>query len=92
MLFVRNPWCHTQPKGFLCVDNDEPVMQPLPQTSTKNLFLKIPTFLLVIYMFCSWFRVSKQKMVNSGVAVVTVSQQTDLEDANQGQAWLPSVP
>lgn len=39
-------------------------------------------------MFCSWFHVSKQKMVNSGVAMVTVSQQTDLEDANQGQAWL----
>ncbi|NWX11667.1 SYC2L protein, partial [Aegotheles bennettii] len=32
------------------------------------------------------------KMVNSGVTVVTVSQQTDMEDANQGsgQAWLPS--
>lgn len=31
-------------------------------------------------------------MVNSGIAMVTVSQQTDLEDANQGQAALPSVP
>lgn len=31
-------------------------------------------------------------MVDSGVAMVTVSQQTDLEDANQGQAWLPLVP
>ncbi|NXF36605.1 SYC2L protein, partial [Nyctibius bracteatus] len=34
------------------------------------------------------------KMVNAGVTVITVSQQTDMEDANQGsgQAWLPSVP
>ncbi|XP_064528084.1 synaptonemal complex protein 2-like [Pseudopipra pipra] len=34
-----------------------------------------------------------QKMVNSGVAVVTVSQQTDLEDANQGsgQASVPKA-
>ncbi|NXL51987.1 SYC2L protein, partial [Podilymbus podiceps] len=32
------------------------------------------------------------QMVNSGVTMVTVSQQTDMEDANQGsgQAWLPS--
>lgn len=33
-------------------------------------------------------------MVNSGVTMITVSQQTDVEDANRGsgQAWLPSVP
>ncbi|KAF1427473.1 Synaptonemal complex protein 2-like, partial [Spheniscus magellanicus] len=33
------------------------------------------------------------KIVNSGVTVITVSQQTDVEDANQGsgQAWLPLV-
>ncbi|NXV47325.1 SYC2L protein, partial [Uria aalge] len=32
------------------------------------------------------------KTVNSGVTMITVSQQTDVEDANQGsgQAWLPS--
>ncbi|XP_017663866.1 PREDICTED: synaptonemal complex protein 2-like [Lepidothrix coronata] len=32
------------------------------------------------------------KMVNSGVAVVTVSQQTDLEDANQGSAKKSKTP
>ncbi|XP_064499593.1 synaptonemal complex protein 2-like [Pseudopipra pipra] len=41
---------------------------------------------------CSWFHVSEQKMVNSGVAVVTVSQQTDLEDANQGSAKKSKTP
>ncbi|NXA24415.1 SYC2L protein, partial [Ibidorhyncha struthersii] len=32
------------------------------------------------------------KMANSGVTMITVSQQTDVEDANRGsgQAWLPS--
>ncbi|NXW84357.1 SYC2L protein, partial [Alopecoenas beccarii] len=32
------------------------------------------------------------KMVNSGVTVITLSQQTDVEDPNQGsgQAWIPS--
>lgn len=45
-------------------------------------------------MFCLWFHVSEQNMVNSAVTMITVSQQTNMEDANQasGQAWLPSVP
>lgn len=90
--YKRTVGCSSWGKKGFCGDSDEPVMQLLPQTSIQNLFLKKPHFLLVICMFCSWFHVSKQKMVNAGVAMVTVSQQTDLEDANQGQAWLPSVP
>lgn len=85
-----------QPKMFLCVANDEPVIQQLPQASTENLCSqkKPPAALLVVCMLCSWFHVSEQKMVNSGVTMITVSQQTDVEDANRGsgQAWLPSVP
>ncbi|KAM9636632.1 synaptonemal complex protein 2-like [Morphnus guianensis] len=55
---------------------------------------KTLTSLLVICMFCLWFHVSEQNMVNSGVTMITVRQQTNMEDANQtsGQAWLPSVP